>query len=170
MTNHDHERAIDLITRRGIEDVAPSDLAWLEAHLSTCDDCTRYADAFGHTGQLLRSVSITASPTLVAATQHRVRARALYLQEQRSRMVLIAISLCIGALSSTLTSWLWWHFGGWIAQRLGMSPAIVQPGIFVASTVPAVLISVAMLASSRPVIDRSLIMAGLAGQQEGARQ
>ncbi len=34
MTNHDHERAIDLITRRGVEDIAAPDSAWLESHLS----------------------------------------------------------------------------------------------------------------------------------------
>ena len=53
-------------------------------------------------------------------TQARVHARATYLQEQRSRMVLIAISFCIGAMSSALSAWLWWRFGGWVAEHVGL--------------------------------------------------
>ena len=97
MTNHEHERAIDLITRRGVEDIAAPDTAWLESHLSTCAECAEYAALTDSTGRLLRSVAVTASPALVTATQARLRARATDLQEQRSRMVLIAISFCIGA-------------------------------------------------------------------------
>ena len=170
MKNQDHERAIDLITRRGTEDVAAPDSAWLESHLAGCSDCAQYAKDFDQTGRLLRAVSVTATRSLVTATQVRVRERALYLQEQRSRMVLIAISFCLGVMTSALSSWLWWRFGGWVAERLGLSPAIIQPGFFIASTLPAVAIAVVMLASSRPVIDRSLTMAVLGERQEGARQ
>jgi hypothetical protein len=170
MTNRDHERALDLIMRRGAEEIAVRDENWLNAHLNACSDCARYADDFDNTGKLLRAVAVTATPSLVSATQRRVRERALYLQEQHSRMVLIAISLCIGAASSTASAWLWWHFGGWIAAWLGWPAAIVQPGIFVASTVPAVLISVVMLALSRPVIDRSLIVGSLGERHEGVRR
>ncbi len=170
MKNQDHDRAIDLITRRGTEDIAAPDSVWLESHLAGCSDCAQYASDFDHTGRLLRAVSVTATRSLVTATQARVRERALYLQEQRSRMVLIAISFCLGVMTSAVSSWLWWRFGGWVAARLGLSPAIVQQGLFVASTLPAVAIAVVMLASSRPVIDRSLTMAVLGEHQEGERQ
>ena len=119
MTNPEHERAIDLIARRGVEDIAAPDAAWLESHLALCSECAEYAGAVQSTGQLLRSVAVTASPALVTTTQARVRARATYLQEQRSRMVLIAISFCIGAMSSALSAWLWWRFGGWVARTCG---------------------------------------------------
>jgi hypothetical protein len=170
MTNHDHERAIDLITRHGIEEVAAGDSEWLQSHLAMCSECTRFADDFDNTGKLLRAVAVTATPSLVMMTQRRVRDRALYLQEQRSRTILIAISFCIGVMTSALSSWLWWRFGAWAASRLGLPSAIVQPGIFIASTLPAVVIAVVMLASSRPVIDRSLTMAVLGEHQEGERQ
>jgi anti-sigma factor RsiW len=170
MTNRDHERAIDLVTRRGIEEIAAGDWAWLESHLTMCPECAGYADDFDDTGRRLRAVAVTASRSLVSATQRRVRERALQLEEQRSRMVLIAISFCLGAVSSVLSSWLWWRFGGWVAARLGWSTAIVQPGIFVASAVPAVAIAVIMLAWSRPVIDRSLTMSVLGEHREGVQQ
>jgi hypothetical protein len=170
MTNRDHDRAVELIMRRGTEEIAGADGNWLNAHLAECLECSRYAADFDQTGELLRSVAVTASRALVVSTQQRLRARALYLQEQRSRVVLIAISFCIGTLTSVLSSWLWWRFGGWIAERLGMSSAIVQPGMFVVSLVPTVIIAVVMLVSSHPVIDRSLIMNALGEHQEGAEQ
>ncbi len=171
MSNHDHDRAIDLITRRGTEDLGAADLSWLEAHLEVCAECSIYAEAFDNTGRLLRTSAITASPALVANTQTRVRARATYLREQRSRTVLITISFCLGMCSSALSGSLWWRFGAWVAERLGWSPAIVEPGIFVAWMLPAVLIAAAMLASSHPVIDRSLLMGtGMVGEErEGGR-
>src|SRR6266568_3150727 len=50
----------------------------------------------------------------------RVQARALYLHEQQSRTVLIAISFCLGVLSSVTSGWLWWKFGSWAAERYGL--------------------------------------------------
>ena len=120
-------------------------------------------------GQLLRSVAVTASPALVAATQARVHERAAQLREHQARVVLIAVSFCIGVLSSTVSAWLWWRFGGWVAGRLSLPGSIVEPGVFVAWLLPAIVIAVAMLASSRPVLDRSVTLAML-GEREGDRQ
>jgi anti-sigma factor RsiW len=168
MTNHEHERAIDLITRRGEEDIAAPDTAWLESHLATCSQCSEYAALSENTGRLLRSVAVTASPALVTTTQARVHERAAQLREHQARVVLIAISFCIGVMSSTVSAWLWWKFGGWVAQRLSLPSSIVEPGMFVAWLLPAVAIAVVMLASSRPVLDRSVTMAIL-GEREGDR-
>ena len=170
MTNREHERAIDLITRSGVEDVSAPDAVWLESHLARCAECADYADGCASTGQLLRAVAVTASPALVGATQSRLRARAVELDEQRSRSILIAVSFCIGTLSSTMSAWLWWRFGGWVAQKLALPASIVEPGVFVAWMLPAVIVAVAILASSHPVIDRTVTMAWLGEDQEGARQ
>ncbi len=169
MTNREHERAIDLITQTGIEDIASPDAAWLESHLALCSKCAEYASLVESTGQMLRSVAVTASPTLVAATQIRVHARAEQLREHQARVFLIAVSFCIGVLSSTISAWLWWRFGGWVAERLSLPNSVVAPGMFVAWLLPAVVIAVVMLASSRPVLDRSVTLAML-GEQEGDRQ
>jgi len=170
MTAREHERALDLIMRRGTEEMATPESAWLNSHLSECSECANFAADCDSTGRLLRAVAVTASPSLVQATQTRVRARAAELQERQSRTVLIAISFCIGAMSSTMSAWLWWRFGGWVAQRLALPASIVEPGVFVAWMLPAVAIAVAMLASSHPVIDRSLTMNILREHQEGGRQ
>lgn len=169
MTGHEHDRAIELIARRGTEDIAAADLRWLDEHLDVCAGCARYAGDFDNTGRMLRATAITASPALVASTQARVRARAMYLAEQRSRMVLIAISFCLGAMSSAVSAWLWWRFGAWVAGRFGWSPAIVEPGIMLALVLPAIVIAGLMLAFPHPVTDGSL-MTALAREREGRNQ
>jgi hypothetical protein len=169
MTNHEHERAVDLITRGGAEDVSSLDAAWLESHLTRCSECAAYAGLVTGTAQLLRSVAVTASPALVMTTQARVRARATYLQEQRSCMVLIAISFCIGAMSSALSAWWWWRFGGWVAHHVGLSSAIVEPGILLFLLLPAIVIAGLLLAFPHPIFEGSLML-GLAGEHEGEKR
>ena len=169
MTNREHDRALDLITRRGAEDVAAADATWLDLHLAICAECSEYAALANSTGRLLRSVAITASPALVATTQARLRARATYLQEQRSRMVLIAISFCIGAMSSALSAWLWWRFGGWVARHVGLSSAIVEPGILLFLLLPAIVIAGLLLAFPHPIFKGSLMLA-LAREHEGEKR
>ncbi len=166
MTNHDHERALELIMRRGTEEIAAAEMGWLHEHLAMCSVCAQYADDFDNTGRLLRAVAVTASPKLVATTQARLRARAAYLQEQRSRMVLIAISFCLGVLSSAVSAWLWWRFGGWIADRLSLPHAIVEPGVFLFLLLPAIIIAGLLLAFPHPPFEGSLL-AGLAREREG---
>ncbi len=169
MTNREHERAIDIVTRRGVEDVAAPDVAWLDSHLAVCSECAEYASLVESAGQLLRSVAITASPALVAVTQTRVHERAARLREHQARVILIAVSFSIGVMSSTLSAWLWWRFGGWVGERLSLPNSVVQPGMFLAWLLPAVVVALVMLASSRPVLDRSVTLA-LLGEREGDRQ
>lgn len=169
MTTNEHDRAIDLITRNGAEDIAAPDASWLQSHLAVCTDCSEYAALANSTGQLLRSVAINASPALVATTQARVHARAVYLQEQRSRMVLIAISFCIGAMSSAFSAWLWWRFGGWVAEHVGLPSAVVEPGIFLFLLLPAVVIAGLMLAFPHSPFEASPMLS-LAREREGEKR
>ena len=169
MTNHEHERAIDIITLRGEAYISASDQAWLESHLSQCPECTEYASLFQSTGQLLRATAITANPALVAVTQARVRARATQLREHHARVFLVAVSFCIGVLSSTVSAWLWWKFGGWVAERVGMPASYVAPGILVFWLLPAIVIAVLMLVFPHPVSERSLMLS-LAREREGVNR
>jgi len=166
MTQPDHERALDLIMRRGTEEIASADTTWLDSHLSACSECAGYAHDFANTGRLLQSVAITASPRLVASTQQRLRARALEMREQQTRMVLIAISFCIGAMSSAVSAWLWWKLGGWAVEQLGLPVSIVAPGIFVFLLLPAVVTAILMLTFPHFLSD-SRLMAGLARERGG---
>ncbi len=84
-------------------------------------------------------------------------------------MVLIAISFCIGAMSSALSAWLWWRFGGWVARHVGLSAAIVEPGILLFLLLPAIVIAGLLLAFPHPIFEGSLMLA-LAREHEGEKR
>ena len=58
-------------------------------------------------------------------------------------MVLIGVSFCLGVVTSTLTAWVWWKCGAWIAERLGLPSGIVEPGVLLFWLLPAVAIAFA---------------------------
>ena len=169
MNRSDHERARELVMLRDIERVSAADASWLELHLAQCTECNDFAESLQLTTRALRAIPVSAGPSLVSATQVRVRERAAQLHERSMRNLLIAFSFCIGVLSSATSAYLWWRFGAYVAERLGLSASIVQPGIFVVSTLPAIIIAVVMLTSSHPTIDRSVTMALLAEREGGRR-
>ncbi|HZL69025.1 MAG TPA: hypothetical protein VFC29_17025 [Candidatus Limnocylindrales bacterium] len=166
MTNHEHEHAIELITCRGVEDIAAPDTAWLDLHLATCTECSDYAALTDSAGRLLRSVAITASPALVMMTQARLRARSLEMRERESRMFLIGVSFCLGVLSSTASAWLWWKFGSWVAQMLGLPESIVGPGVLLFWLLPAIAIAMLLMFVPQTVFNHPLMLA-LAREREG---
>jgi len=166
MTLHSHDRAADLIARRGLEDLAAADAAWLELHLSECPECADYAAAFEQTGQLLRSYTITASSALVTRTQSLVRVRAEQLREQQTRMVLVAVSFCIGVLFSTASAWLWWKAGDSVVRWLGLPESIVAPGVLLFWLLPAIAVAVLMVVVPQTVLTNPL-MPSLAREREG---
>ena len=145
MNSNEHGRAIDLITQRDVEGIAESDAHWLEAHLGECSECAGFADALSGAAQAVRSVTVLASAELVESTKARVQVRAAQLREHQARMVLIGVSFCLGVLSSTLTAWVWWKCGAWVAERLGLPAGIVEPGVLLFWLLPAVAIALLMV-------------------------
>lgn len=145
MNNREHERAIEVITRSDVDEVAAADAAWLDSHLATCAECAEYAALVNSTGRLLRSVAVTASPALVATTQARLRARALEMREREARMFLIGISFCLGLVWSALSAAVWWKVAGWLAHRYDVPVTLVQPGLVVLWLLPAVALAVLLL-------------------------
>jgi hypothetical protein len=157
MNGHEHERAIDLLTRRDVEGIADDDSRWLEMHLQECEECASFDRALSGAEHALRSFNVMASASLVESTQARVRARAQQLHEHQSRMTLIAISFCLGVVTSTLTAWIWWKFGYWAAERLGLPSSIVEPGVLLFWLLPAIVIAVLMVTVPPAMFEGSLI-------------
>lgn len=158
MTNRDHERAIDFITRQGVEGIHDSELSWLDAHLKECSGCASYARSLRSAAQAVRSVRVMASPSLVVATQARLRARALELREHEARMFLIGLSFCMGMLSSAASAWLWWKFGSWVVQLLGLPESIVAPGVVLFWLLPSIAVAMGMMFVPRTVFNHPLTL------------
>ena len=157
MNDHQHERAIDLISQREVEGIAENDASWLESHLADCRECASFELALSGVEQRLRSVTVMAPAALVASTQARVHVRAEQLREQQSRMVLIGVSFCLGVLTSTVTAWIWWKCGSWVADRLGLPAGMVEPGVLLFWLLPAIVIALVMVTVPPATFEGSLM-------------
>jgi hypothetical protein len=156
MNGNEHERAVDLISRREVEGVADGDARWLDSHLVDCQECASFELVLSGAERAMRSFTVMASASLVGLTQARVRARAKQLDEHRARMVLIGVSFCLGVVTSTLTAWVWWKCGAWIAERMGLPSGIVEPGVLLFWLLPAIVIAVLMVALPPAAFEGSL--------------
>jgi predicted anti-sigma-YlaC factor YlaD len=167
MNGHEHERAVDLISRREIERVTEAEARWLESHLAECAECSQFELAMGSAQQAMRSVTVMASAGLVESTRARVRARAVELRERESRRFLIAISFAMGVLFSTLSAWAWWEVGGWMVERFSLPSAIVGPGVVFFWLLPAVLIGVLLMAFPESSFEGSVMQLLMKDRQRG---
>lgn len=157
MNANEHGRAIDLLTLRDVEGISENDARWLKSHLASCTECSAFAEALCGAEQAVRSVTVMASASLVDATRARVHAKAQQLREQQARRVLISVSFCLGVLTSTLTAWIWWKTGSWVADKLGLPAGIVEPGVLLFWLLPAVAIAVLMVTVPPSVFEGSLM-------------
>ncbi len=144
MTQNDHEQARQLIVLA--EGVSDMQRQFLQAHLADCEDCRNYAEAAAQVVGALRSVPITADARLVRATQMRVRFHASRLREIRQRTWLVGVT-CLGVgLSATLSAPVLWRIFAWIGEWAGVSTIVWQMGFVSFFVVPALVVSVLLLA------------------------
>jgi len=145
MTNSDHERAHELVLLRDIEGISSGEAVWLASHLDGCTECSGFADALALTEATLRSIPVTASVSLVSATQMRVRQHAAELRDQQARTFLIGISFCLGLLWSAGSAFVGLRLSGWLADKIHVSPWIVASAFVVFWLAPAIAIAVGLL-------------------------
>ena len=157
MNGNKHDRAVDLLMLRDLEGMADADARWLEIHLQECEECAGFDRALSGAAHAGCAVSVMASAALVDSTRARVRVRAQQLREQQARTMLIAVSFCLGVVTSTLTAWVWWECGGWVADRLGLPSGIVGPGVLLFWLLPAIVIAVLMVTCPPTLFEGSLI-------------
>ena len=144
MTRDAHENARELIALGEVLSAAQQ--GWLLAHLEECLACREYAEAAGRVAAALRSMPLAADSRLVRATQMRVRFHASRLRETRERMWLVAMA-CLGVgVSATLTAPVLWRLFAWMGERAGISIPVWQAGFAVFSIVPALVVSVLLVA------------------------
>lgn len=167
MNGYEHERAIELISRREVEGIAEAEAHWLETHLAACEDCAQYEFALSGAEQAMRSFTVMASASLIASTQARVHARAEQLRERESRLFLIGISFCLGTALSALTAWVWWKVGGWVVERLSLPASIVGPGIVFFWLLPALCLGVVLMVFPHSEFEGSVMQLLMKEHQRG---
>jgi hypothetical protein len=167
MNSQEHERAMELITRREVEGISPSEGQWLGSHLDGCAECASFALAMGDAEQALRSFPMMASSSLVEATKARVHARAEQLRERDARRFLIAISFAMGVVISTLSAYAWWEVGGWMVERFSLPSVIVGPGLVLFWLLPAIFLGVMLFAFPESGFEGSLMQLFMKDRQRG---
>ena len=144
MTRNPHDEARELIALG--EGFSDTQQVWLRAHLEECAACRDYAEAASGVVRALRSLPLAADSRLVRATQMRVRFHASRLRETRERLWLVGMA-CLGVgLSATLTIPFLWRFFAWMGEWAGVSTLVWQTGFVFFFIVPALAVSVLLLA------------------------
>jgi len=144
VTRDTHDEAREL-TALG-EGLSDAQQSWLRAHLDECEACRHYAEAANGVGRALRSLPLAADSRLVRATQMRVRFHASRLRETRERLWLVGMA-CLGVgLSATLTVPILWRLFAWMGEWAGVSSWVWQACFAFFWIVPALAVSVLLLA------------------------
>src|SRR5208337_288124 len=146
MNNDAHERARNLIAWAGPEALSGADRAWLAAHVETCASCRVFAENARETIHGLRAIPIAAERSLVAATQMKVRRRALELQRDRERLWLVSISCTAVTLFALLSAVALWRGFEWLGARAQLASSVWQVGFLVFCVMPALVAGILLLA------------------------
>jgi predicted anti-sigma-YlaC factor YlaD len=154
LQNAEHERARMLIALSG-PDTSAAEQLWLNAHLEGCTSCREFAARSRETVRVLRAVSVTASGSLVSATQLRVRQRTLELQRQRERMWVICACCFAVTLGSAFTIALSWGGLAWMGQQARLSDPLWQIGFIALGVMPAIVTGIVMLARGTYLADHN---------------
>jgi predicted anti-sigma-YlaC factor YlaD len=143
-----HERARKLIALAGPEALSGQPLSdeWLAAHLETCDSCRAFAENVADTIHGLRAIPIAAQRSLVAATQIRVRHRALELQRHRERLWLVSVSCIAVTVCALLSAAAMWRGFEWLGARAQLPSSVWQVGFLVFCVLPALVTAILLLA------------------------
>jgi predicted anti-sigma-YlaC factor YlaD len=155
-----HEQARRLITLAGPEGLMGAEQSWLPTHLANCESCRVFADNAAGTIQALRAIPAAAGRSLVAATQARVRQRALELQRQRERMWLVCLSCIAVTVCALVTTIALWRGFAWVGEQAQVPSSIWQVAFLVFCVTPALVAGILLLA-------RDTHMADYTGSYEG---
>jgi len=144
MTRNAHDEAQELIALG--EGLSDAQQTWLRAHLDNCEACGRYAEAANRVVRALRLLPLAADSRLVRATQMRVRIRARDLRQRRERLLLVASSCALVAISSALTTPLVWQGFEWLGRWSQLPNPVWQVGFVLFWVAPTIAAGVLFLA------------------------
>jgi hypothetical protein len=144
MTRKAHDEARGLIALG--EGLSDAQQTWLRAHLSECEACMHYAEAANGLVRTLRLLPFAADSALVRTTQMRVRMRAGELQQKHERLVFVALSCALVAVSSSLTTLLLWRGFEWLGRWSQLPSPVWQVGFVLFWIAPTIAASLLFLA------------------------
>jgi predicted anti-sigma-YlaC factor YlaD len=130
-----------------------SSIAWLAAHLETCESCREFADNIREAIHGLRAIPIAADRSLVSTTQMLVRRRSLELRRRQERLWLVTVSCTAVAFFALLSAAALWRGFEWLGERAQLAPLIWQVGFLVFGVTPALAAGILLLAKDVQMAD-----------------
>jgi hypothetical protein len=153
MTRDVHQQAREWIALSGGEGLNDAQQSQLQVHLRECDSCREYAEATSQVIRSLRSVPMAATPVLVRRTQARVRQHAQLLRQQKERLWMVGIACAGIGFSAAVTIPIMWKIFSWMGSWAGVSKPVWETGFGVFVIVPALLVSVLLMARGTHMTD-----------------
>lgn len=163
-TNSDaHERARMMIAWSDLEqpgfrfgaELSPAEQSWLAGHLESCFACREFAEGARQIIHSLRGIPVTASRSLVSATQMCLRERAEALQRQRQRLWVICVCCAAVTLSAAVSTLVLWRGFAWMGQQSWLSAPVWQMSFIAFYLTPAVLAGIFLLARGTYLADHT---------------
>jgi len=144
MSEDMHGRAAHLMDAALVEGITGIERTWLDEHLERCVGCRARAELTERSVQFVRSVAVQVNPSLVSATQVRLRLRARELQEHQARMRALWVSCALSWLLGAVSAPLLWQGLAWLGQRFALPQPAWLAVFLLAWTVPAVVVGAAL--------------------------
>ena len=135
------ERLERLMIESRIGPIPDSELWWLDAHPEECARCAALARATEKTVQSLRSVPVSAPPSLVAAAQFRVHQRARELRRRQEEPILAWLGAALSFAWIGMSGGYVWRGLEWAAGRMGIPNPIWQMAFGLWWAIPALAVA-----------------------------
>jgi hypothetical protein len=145
MSENVHDRALQLIARARVEGLSETDVAWLRAHVETCDFCAEHASQTDRALRLLRTSAIPLPQGLASRTQFRVRLRARELREREPRHRLMWITCGVSWALGVTTAPFVWRIFEWVGQHTGAPKILLELSFGLWWAIPALIAGAVML-------------------------
>ena len=141
MPLENHKKARSLLHRALVEGISLDDRRWLDAHLTQCAECRRYADLSARAVRALDCFALEFDPAAALRVENMLRNRAQEMRSAESH----ARSLLIGtgvALFLTFTgSAVTWRTLAWLAIQWNLPGRIWQTAFAALWVLPSLLLA-----------------------------
>lgn len=144
--NLTHDRAMDLLVARDAQ-LSEQEEQFLQTHLSECEPCSGQSEAIKNVTREMRGSSVYANPTMVRATQMRVRARAAELRQQQETARPLWISSALALGWAVVSMPVLWQGFAWLGHTTRMPDLLWQSGFGVMALSPLTAVATIGLAS-----------------------
>ena len=140
------DRALELLLRYDAER-ADKDSDFLRSHLAACPACSESSTAINDAVRQMRSDVVYANPTMVRATQLKVRARAEEMRRQRESMRSLWISSALALGWAVLSMPLLWQGFAWLGHTIHIPDIVWQSGFGIMALTPLTAVGTVGIAS-----------------------